>query len=117
MIITAWYQAGHIQLKVPDGYLVYDGDTFVKPDQAKTVMVINSVATSAHGAQYSVQETLVTPDFTSGYHWVCSVVSVAASADTAQDVLAAVDPLAGACLCGITCFGPQILNVPITQGN
>lgn len=116
MIITAWCQAQTVQLRVPDGYLLYDGLHFVKPESASTVMLINGVST-ASGPHYPVQETGVLPDFTAGYHWVCSVISVVVSPTSVQDVVASADPLNGACLCGITCFGPKILNVPITKGN
>lgn len=116
MIITAWHQANTVQLLVPDGYLVYDGLQFVKPERASTVMLIQG-SSPASGQHYPVQELGVLPDFTAGYHWVCSIISVVNSATSVQDVLASIDPLAGVCLCGITCFGPKILNVPITQGN
>jgi len=120
--LHAWYRGAHVVLKVPNNNLVFDGLKFVAPSEAVCVMLVEAFPTVAvDPLTYHVQEIALLPVFAApAQSWVCRIVSIDADDGTTSsaDVVCVDDPRPnGRCICGVTCFGTQILSVPITQGN
>ncbi len=115
MLITAWYLNTQVQLKVADNHLVYDGNTFVSPATAKYVALNLPTQVQVTPTPKPIQELPLGETFLMNTLYLCEVISVSSTAEATSDVVAAVDPLNGACLCGITCFGPKIFYVVITK--
>ena len=115
MIIIALYNGAQVQLNVSDGYLVLDGNRFVPPSQAQFVTLLTTTPGVLAPENYPIQELGSTIAGSVDTVFCCQVVSVNPTPEPVSDVVTSVDPLAGACLCGVTCFGTQIMNVPIVQ--
>jgi hypothetical protein len=126
MIITAWYLGTQVLLGVPEDSLVYDGRAWVTPSTAKYVALITRKEVEANlpiPYQTAYEEPSCVPpvppplSLTFNNMFLCKVLSVSAGS-MPQDVLAVPAPV-DFCLCGVTCVGTEIVDVPVyveTQG-
>jgi hypothetical protein len=113
-----YYKDKQVLLDVPDGRMVYDGANFVDPAKAKTVALLQTVQAQASVPfEYPIKGSPWPPSdqLTWQNTWVCKVIGVHSQATTtASDVVVTDPPADGMCVCGITCNGTEIQQVPVT---
>lgn len=115
MILLAYYKDKQVLLDVPAGSMVYDGSAFVDPEKAKTVALVQTTqAQAAVPIDYPIDRSTDSYQLTWQNQWVCKVIGVHSQADTtSSDVVTTAPPADGMCVCGVTCNGIEIQQVPI----
>lgn len=120
MIIQTHFKNQQVLLNVPTGNLVFDGSTFLPPEEAKYVQLVqqSDVANfSFPRTDYPEQSALSNPiplELFTGF--LCKVIQITSQDDaTPDDILNVADPTGGVCICGVTCQGNKIVLVPVTN--
>ncbi len=116
--LLAWYKGTQVILKVDDGYLVFDGQEFVYPQDAKYVMLVTQPTNVVYNTPTPVEydQFVQYVQLTMRNKWVAKVISWSATTPTGDpDVVEASDPLDGECLCGITCLGTNLSYVRVYE--
>jgi len=116
MIITAILLDKTIQMPIATGLLVYDGEKFVDPLKAKTVMLVQTTGVPVVGNSYEIHGSSPIPAGLTIYNrYVCTVTSVADGSVTSEfQPVTSVDPTGGVCVCGITCNLTEVQAVRVT---
>lgn len=116
MILRAYYMDKQVLLNVPTNNLVYDGKNFVDPALAKTVVLITTGSAQATvPVEYPIERFYYLSDvLTWTNYWVCKVIGIQSDVDQLPtDVITADPPTDGMCVCGVTCNGLEIQQVPV----
>jgi len=115
--IKAWYKGQEVYLGVIANALVLDGDSFVRPQDAKTVAIVEVVVVGPElvPGPWPETQTLAQASLTWTNVWLCTVIEVLPDMPNADtDVVAVNDPNNGNCVCGVSCIGTSLQYVQVT---
>lgn len=119
MIIRALYKNQEVLFTVPEGRLVFDGNAYVSPEEAKWVALYWFEAVEALLPQtYPVDFPKTFNQMAWSNYWACRVLGVNSSGDGSEEagvVVSTLNPITGQCLCGVTCVGTEVQNVQVFQ--
>lgn len=114
MILTAWYMNRKVLIGVDANSLVFDGSSWVSPRFARYVALkYFTDVTQSNAQSYPIQYHKEEIDLTWKNYWVCKILDYDPNGVMPSDVIQEVDPNNGECLCGVTCLGTEIQNVPV----
>jgi hypothetical protein len=116
MIVRAYYMNREVYLNVPNGSLVFDGNAFVSPESAEYMTLTRPPTFSGnYPERYPVNRypDAAPIELTWANYWVVKIIGVTSEEEAIPtDVVYIVDPNEE-CVCGITCFGEEVRNVPV----
>ncbi len=111
-ILTLQMPARQVVMNVADNTLVYDGQNFVAPEDAKYVMLYAVPITAMNlPFQYPAIQ------FQTSAANKCAVLAYNGTSEpsTSPEVVHVDDPSLGMCICGITCQGVNLAYVKVTN--
>lgn len=111
-ILTLQMPARQVVMNVADNTLVYDGQNFVAPEDAKYVMLYDiPVDALSLPFQYPAVH------FQTNAANKCAVLAYNGTTEpsTSPEVIHVGDPSMGLCICGITCQGVNLAYVKVTN--
>ena len=113
--IKAWYNGQEVYLGVIPNALVFDGFSFVRPQDAKFVTIVESVTVGPEvvPTPWPETNTIHQASLTWTNQWLCSVIEVTTIPTADADIVAIVDPNNGACVCGVSCMGDDLQYVTV----
>lgn len=116
--LLAWWNGKQVYLGLPSNSLVFDGNKFVPPDQAKYVAIVETATVSGDSPPlWPESQSLVQVGLTWKNVWLCRVIATNQQTLTSLDVVAINDPNNGACVCGVTCVGTELQYVQVTTAS
>lgn len=113
MLITVLMPDGRVvDLQVADTDLIYNGQGFVAPKDAEYVELY-SVPTQALTVPFNAQHLIT--QLSTQTHIVARVLGydLIASAVTSPEIVAAVGPSDGQCVCFVTCSGTELRFIKV----
>lgn len=115
--LKAWFNGKQVYLGFPAGYLVFDGFSFVRPQDAKFVAIVETdrAGPVLLPAPWPETQTLVQEALTWYNTWICEVIALDQTLITGTDVVSVIDPNNGVCVCGVSCMGTNLQYVKVTS--
>jgi Bacterial Ig domain len=115
--IKAWYNGRQVLLGVIPNALVFDGYSFVRPQDAKFVAIVEVVTVGPETVPppWPETQTLEQASLTWTNVWLCGVIAIDQTPISDIDIVAVTDPNNGACVCGISCLGNDLQYVTVTD--
>jgi hypothetical protein len=113
--IKAWYLGRQVYLAMPDHSLVFDGQNFVRPQDAKYVALISTFTTGPFTvpSEWPETQTINQVALTWPNMILAQVIDANSPPITGNDLITVTDPHDGACVCGISCFGTELQFVQV----
>jgi hypothetical protein len=120
MILEAYYADKKVLLEVPMSGLVFNGQKFVKVEDALHVQLVPAIPTSYSVPTVTDKDSHEVFEILSQLNsWICKVIGIHSNAPAVNlDVISFPNPAAGKNLCGIVFDGSKITTVQVfNKGN
>lgn len=114
--IEAWYLGQKVYLGLPYNSLVFDGQQFVRPQDAKFVALVNPtvVGPVTVPGPWPETNTLNQAELTWSNLILAQVLNVTSPPVSGTDVIGITDPNNGACVCAVSCSGTDLQYVQVS---